>query len=225
MTLGQQISLLRKQKNMSQEDLAAAMEVSRQAVSKWETGLCSPDTENLIRLASLLEVDVNVLVGTPEAPAPTVPKKSISLPVLALSILLVIALCAAAVFALLWQGEKRANAAAQADGTVTTYQNVTFIDWTGLEEKRVELTAKEQEDLAQYITSFHFTKRPDGVRDSIFYGGRSYQVTFDKDGTHYDYRFTVNGFRVCITFRDGQTVEHLYEVDYVLFYYLDALMR
>lgn len=34
MTLGQQISLLRKQKNISQEELAEAMDVSRQAVSK-----------------------------------------------------------------------------------------------------------------------------------------------------------------------------------------------
>lgn len=225
MTLGQQISLLRKQKNMSQEDLAAAMDVSRQAVSKWETGLCSPDTENLIRLAALLEVDVNVLVGTPETPAPTAPKKSISLPVLALSILLAIALCGAAVFAVLWQAEKRANAAAQADGPAPVYQNVAFIDWSGLEEKRVELTAQEQEDLAQFIKSFHFTKRPDGVRDPIFYGGRSYQVTFDRDGTHYDYRFTANGFRAFITLRDGQLVEHIYEVDYVMFYYLDALLR
>lgn len=39
MTLGQQISLLRKQKNISQEELAEAMDVSRQAVSKWETGV------------------------------------------------------------------------------------------------------------------------------------------------------------------------------------------
>ena len=72
MTLGQQISLLRKQKNFSQEDLAAAMDVSRQSVSKWETGLSRPDTENLIRLAKILEVDVNVLIGCPEASSPTV---------------------------------------------------------------------------------------------------------------------------------------------------------
>ena len=225
MTLGQQISLLRKQKNMSQEDLAAAMEVSRQAVSKWETGLCSPDTENLIRLASLLEVDVNVLVGTPEAPIPTMPKKSISLPVMTLSILLVIALCAAAAFALLWRAEKRANAAEQNEEFVPSYQNVTFRDWSLLTEKKVELTTEEQEALAEYIVSFHFIKREDGLRDSIFYGGRSYQVTFDKDGTHYNYRFTVNGFVQTITFRDGQTVEHIYEVDYVMFYYLDTLLN
>lgn len=225
MTIGQQISLLRKQKNMSQEDLAAALDVSRQAVSKWETGLCSPDTNNLIRLAALLEVDVNVLVGSPEAPVPAAPKKSISLPVLALSILLVIALCGASVFAVLWQTEKRANAATQADAVTPVYQNVAFIDWSRLEGEKVELTAEEQEALAEFVVSFHYTKRADGLRDSIFYGGRSYQVTFDKDGNHYNYQFTVNGFNLTVTFRDGQKVEHVYEVDYVLFYYLDALLR
>ena len=225
MTLGQQISLLRKQKNISQEELAEAMDVSRQAVSKWETGLCSPDTENLIRLAHLLEVDVNVLVGSPETSAPSAPPRSGKPLVWVLSILLAAAICMAAVFAVLWQTEKQASAAAQAEEFTPRYQNVTFSDWSRLTEKKVELTARQQEDLADFIQHFHFTKRAEGVERPILYGGRVYQVEFDRDGTHYLCRFTANGFSQTITFRDGETVHHEYEVDYLMLYYLDDLLR
>lgn len=61
MTLGNRISTLRKDKKLSQEFVAEALNVSRQAVSKWENDQSSPDTENLISLAGLLEVDVEFL--------------------------------------------------------------------------------------------------------------------------------------------------------------------
>lgn len=61
MTLGNRISSLRKEKKLSQEFVAEKLNVSRQAVSKWENDLSSPDTENLIALAKLLEVDVDFL--------------------------------------------------------------------------------------------------------------------------------------------------------------------
>ena len=48
----------RKAKGMSQEDLAEAMGVSRQAVSKWETGEAMPDVEKLIALCHVLELDM-----------------------------------------------------------------------------------------------------------------------------------------------------------------------
>ena len=49
MTLGNRISRLRTERKYSQEYLAERMDVSRQAVSKWEKDLSSPDTKNLIR--------------------------------------------------------------------------------------------------------------------------------------------------------------------------------
>ena len=61
MSVGERITELRKQQNMSQGDLAKAMDVSRQAVSKWENGLSSPDTVKLIQLAEVLETDVEYL--------------------------------------------------------------------------------------------------------------------------------------------------------------------
>lgn len=48
--LSEKIRLLRVKKGLSQEELAAEIEVSRQTVSKWESGVCLPDTEKLLRL-------------------------------------------------------------------------------------------------------------------------------------------------------------------------------
>lgn len=61
MSIGERISELRKEKNISQGQLAAALEVSRQAVSKWENDLSSPDTLNLIKLCDILDTEVEFL--------------------------------------------------------------------------------------------------------------------------------------------------------------------
>lgn len=61
MSIGERITQLRKERNMSQGDLAKAMDVSRQAVSKWENDLTSPDTIKLIQLADVLDTQVEYL--------------------------------------------------------------------------------------------------------------------------------------------------------------------
>ena len=61
MSIGERIAELREKENMSQGQLAEALEVSRQAVSKWENDLSCPDTLNLIRLAEVLDSDVEYL--------------------------------------------------------------------------------------------------------------------------------------------------------------------
>ena len=61
MSIGERISELRKQQNISQGQLAKALDVSRQAVSKWENDQTAPDTINLIRLADLLGTDTEYL--------------------------------------------------------------------------------------------------------------------------------------------------------------------
>ena len=52
----------RKKNNLSQEELAAKIGVSRQAVSKWERAEASPDTDNLILLAKLYGVTLDDLL-------------------------------------------------------------------------------------------------------------------------------------------------------------------
>lgn len=61
MSIGERITQLRKAQNLSQGQIADALEVSRQAVSKWENDLSSPDSINLIRLAELLDTDIEYL--------------------------------------------------------------------------------------------------------------------------------------------------------------------
>ena len=61
MTIGQRIAKCRREKNLSQEYIAEALSVTRQAVSKWETDVNSPDTHNLIKLARLFGVSVEYL--------------------------------------------------------------------------------------------------------------------------------------------------------------------
>ena len=61
MSIGERITQLRKERNLSQGDLAKAMDVSRQAVSKWENDSSSPDTIKLIRLAEVLDTQVEYL--------------------------------------------------------------------------------------------------------------------------------------------------------------------
>lgn len=62
MTLGQRISLYRKKLNISQEELGARLGVSRQAVSKWESGASDPSTSNLLALAKLYSVSAEDLL-------------------------------------------------------------------------------------------------------------------------------------------------------------------
>ena len=61
MSLGDRISELRTAAGMSQLELSRQMEVSRQAVSKWESDQSSPDASNLIRLAEVLDTDIEYL--------------------------------------------------------------------------------------------------------------------------------------------------------------------
>lgn len=57
------IRKFRKQKGMSQEEMAVRLHVVRQTVSKWENGLSVPDAQVLIHMATLLEIPVSKLLG------------------------------------------------------------------------------------------------------------------------------------------------------------------
>ena len=61
MSIGERIISLRKEKSISQAQLAQALDVTRQAVSKWENDLTAPDTIKLIQLADVLDTDVEYL--------------------------------------------------------------------------------------------------------------------------------------------------------------------
>ena len=68
--LGTRIRALRKERGLSQEALAQALEVSRQAVTKWEDGSSLPSTANLFALSGFFGVPLAELTGTPDGNAP-----------------------------------------------------------------------------------------------------------------------------------------------------------
>ncbi len=53
------LQFLRKSHNYTQEDLAKKLDISRQAVSKWETGITIPDLEVLLKISKLYNVTIN----------------------------------------------------------------------------------------------------------------------------------------------------------------------
>ena len=63
MSIGERVSALRKERDLSQGQLADALGVSRQAVSKWENDQSSPDTIKLIKLAEVLDTEVEYLAS------------------------------------------------------------------------------------------------------------------------------------------------------------------
>ena len=66
MTLGEKLKMYRTQKGLSQEKIAEMLDVSRQAVTKWEAGQTTPSSDNLIALANLYDVSLDELIGKNE---------------------------------------------------------------------------------------------------------------------------------------------------------------
>lgn len=60
--IANRLTRLRKEHNLSQEELAAKIGVSRQAISNWERGEASPDTDNLILLANIYGKTIDEIV-------------------------------------------------------------------------------------------------------------------------------------------------------------------
>ena len=66
MTLGDKLSKLRKENNYTQEQLAAVLGVSRQAISKWESNITYPETDKLIRMSELFNCSLDYLLKDTE---------------------------------------------------------------------------------------------------------------------------------------------------------------
>lgn len=62
MIFSEKLLLIRKNKGYSQEELAEVLDVSRQAIAKWESGQSYPEIHNLIAISSLFNVTVDYLV-------------------------------------------------------------------------------------------------------------------------------------------------------------------
>ena len=75
MTLEKKLACLRKREGLSQAEVSEALDVSRQAVTKWETGTSRPSIENLQSLSRLYNVPLEYLLDESgdELPAPAAP--------------------------------------------------------------------------------------------------------------------------------------------------------
>ena len=71
MNFAENLRQLRKERNLSQEELAELLNVSRQAVSKWEQGEGYPEVEKLLFLSKTLDISLDTLMSTGFSPAPT----------------------------------------------------------------------------------------------------------------------------------------------------------
>ena len=77
MTMGEKLQLLRKSRGLSQEQLAAELDVSRQAISKWECGDSTPDLDKLRAICTYFGVTTDHLIweNQEDAPKAAVPAK------------------------------------------------------------------------------------------------------------------------------------------------------
>ena len=69
MSMGARLSKARRNQNLTQEQLAERLGVTRQAVSRWESDTAYPETDKIIRMAALFGVSCDYLLGVGEAPA------------------------------------------------------------------------------------------------------------------------------------------------------------
>ena len=174
MTLGQRISQYRKKLHLSQEALGERLGVSRQAVSKWETGAAAPDMENLLALAREFGVSVAELTGTPEASQPsaqpTTPFGFTSAQTRRLVVLLVLVLLLPALWKLLWGAFSRDTGSDIPDASTTavesTEQTVPVpapetdfaLLWYGTNGREEFLELGEPEGFFPYGTTLELTE-------------------------------------------------------------------
>jgi len=78
MSFAENLKQLRKERQLSQEELAEILDVSRQAVSKWEQGIGYPEVEKLLLLSSKLSVSLDSLMETEIAQKSNVQKQNVT---------------------------------------------------------------------------------------------------------------------------------------------------
>ncbi|MBQ2052412.1 MAG: helix-turn-helix transcriptional regulator, partial [Bacilli bacterium] len=63
MDFAQKLNELRKSRGFSQEDLGEKINVTRQTISNWESGLSTPDMDSIVALAKLFEISTDELLA------------------------------------------------------------------------------------------------------------------------------------------------------------------
>lgn len=227
MLLNEQITQLRKQKKLSQEELAAALQVSRQAVSKWENGVSNPDTENLIRLAEIFEVDVNVLIGcegnqkSPQEAKVPDQRKLVRL----LSVLLAVAACTTILFGTLWITERVKSKQMQVIAeSESRWDSVKLYEYTVKGQVEVPITEEAQNLLANLVWNHRYTPKTENDT-TIVYGTYYIILALEKDGVTYTWSFgsRTTYFDICLA--DGHSLRYEYAPDPQVLNYLITFIK
>lgn len=174
----------RKARGWSQEDLAAKIQVSRQAVSKWETGDAMPDLVKLLALADALELSLDALCGR-EAPAPAadtaalpavrraVPGGKARWAWLVLCVLLAACMAAGGIW---WKWSRRnivPAAEALAESALPETLTVSGVRFSGKSDYMVDYWFTPSISGADYLYQITFTARDGHARtfDASYSGG------------------------------------------------------
>lgn len=79
MSIAERIQELRKQSGYSQEQVAEMLGLSRQAISKWESGQGKPEIDNIVKLTEIYNVSADyILLGTEKVSVPVPEKKELN---------------------------------------------------------------------------------------------------------------------------------------------------
>lgn len=82
-SVGENIKNIRKKNNITQEELAEKLNVTRQAVSNWENGKSEPDIETLTKIAQIFDISIDELVdGKPKNILKNIPKNKLTISII-----------------------------------------------------------------------------------------------------------------------------------------------
>lgn len=229
MKLNEQITQLRRERKMSQEELAEALQVSRQSVSKWENGLSNPDTENLIRLAEIFQIDVSLLIGsrlkTEEKTAEPAPPPDQRNMVRLLSVLVALAFLSTLIFAALWGMEREGISLPEvfSPGEREEMWWDTLRMHAGPLGEEIPLTSGEKKEIVDYINRADFRERiPTEQNEEIAYGGKRYSVDYQRVGVRLQWIFMEQGISCKVTMPDGMELNYRYSANIALLNMLGA---
>lgn len=231
MTFHAKLQQLRKEKGLSQEELADKLEVSRQAISKWEVGEV-PNLENLVKLSRFFDCSLDYLVNDDALDLgkgeeePPVPKKKWKLhwPSLLLGAVIPLLILAAALLL-------RSAAAPDMDSQAAWNGRwLLFLDWPGeVDDRQAGYMMVDNGAMHAYLEGDHTTSNinlnytyENGLFDSDVTSGAPFapklvspsRIVLDQGSGHMRWKLVRPGFEHCELFEtEGAWGTYLLDID------------
>ena len=164
--LGDNIRKHRKLNNMSQDELAEKLNVTRQSISLWETGQTQPSLENIVALAKLFKVSTDELLvsdmtelpgtNTTPAPAPNPPKNKTKILFWILGVVIAVVVLATVAFVSLGTNNDSKNDRSKKDPHTTAITTENNVETTATTENNAPGTdtPEKEKDIFGYLKDF-----------------------------------------------------------------------